>query len=598
MSQQKQYRVFLDSCLTSPESLVSTPVFDKLKKDDISRFNEAEALKTGALREAIIQKGVGLAHPKDGDLVYFHFTIYPVNDESRVIYSTRPDVENSTGTPLAAVLNKSPRLPRGWELALAEMNQSERRILQLRPEFGFRHPECEYHLPAIHSDSEGDELSIDIQLVHWYPAKEVLTVSVASNQTIIKRMVEDGEGFENPRAPYEVQACICLRKASVDGIQGSGEVLFGSMTTTSPLDLTMGDESIPEGLSSCLGTMVKNEHSFCVISATGFTSSENSLISELPGELQQIEGEIKIVNVIQVRDLYGDGKVMKHRLVDGEGVFPSDCPLQDCRVQIHYKARPLVNFQSSDLDDDHWVFDSRSLGPDPISVELGCGNLPYGLEECIHLMLPGEISRAKCKADAAYNHPNTRCTVPEGMSKLDDAEFEIELQDFTKSVEWRGISTDESIQEAKKTKLVANDLYKQGAVRLAFNKYKTIITQMTSLREFDTEEQIKEADELTITCYSNLAACSIQLEEYPEAINWCNKALKLNEQNAKVLLRRAKAYSFKGDFEQAEFDLNEVLQIDESFTSEVEDAKRKNKQRKIAASMKQRDTFANFFDRD
>jgi len=121
---------------------------------------------------------------------------------------------------------------------------------------------------------------------------------------------------------------------------------------------------------------------------------------------------------------------------------------------------------------------------------------------------------------------------------------------------------------------------------------------MTSLRDFESDEQVKAADELTLACYSNLAACSIYQGEYPEAIEWCNKSLKLNEQNAKVLLRRAKAYSLKGDFEQAKLDLDEVLQIDETFASDVQEVRRNNNQRKKAAATKQKQTFGNFFDRN
>jgi len=47
--------------------------------------------------------------------------------------------------------------------------------------------------------------------------------------------------------------------------------------------------------------MVKNEHSLCIASTTEFPFSENSLIPDLPADLQQVEVEIKILTVIQVR---------------------------------------------------------------------------------------------------------------------------------------------------------------------------------------------------------------------------------------------------------------------------------------------------------
>ena len=104
----------------------------------------------------------------------------------------------------------------------------------------------------------------------------------------------------------------------------------------------------------------------------------------------------------------------------------------------------------------------------------GCGDLPVGLEACIHLMLPGEVSRVECTADCAYNNTNTRCRIPDGISAEDDVEFEVELIRFEKGMQWAGISAREMLEEAQKTKIIANKLYKEGATGLASNKYRTV----------------------------------------------------------------------------------------------------------------------------
>lgn len=44
---------------------------------------------------------------------------------------------------------------------------------------------------------------------------------------------------------------------------------------------------------------------------------------------------------LQVRDLFGTGRVFKRRVRDGEGEFPSAAPMHDCTVRFHYKARTL-----------------------------------------------------------------------------------------------------------------------------------------------------------------------------------------------------------------------------------------------------------------
>ena len=83
--------------------------------------SEAAALNSGAILEATVQKGNGEATPQEGSLVYFHFALYRCDEKDKAVFSTRPEDEMTDGCPLAAVLMKSPRLPRAWEMALLGM---------------------------------------------------------------------------------------------------------------------------------------------------------------------------------------------------------------------------------------------------------------------------------------------------------------------------------------------------------------------------------------------------------------------------------------------------------------------------------------------
>jgi hypothetical protein len=40
---------------------------------------------------------------------------------------------------------------------------------------------------------------------------------------------------------------------------------------------------------------------------------------------------------LQVRDMTGDGSVVKRTLRKGQGEFPVDCPLEDSSVRVHYR---------------------------------------------------------------------------------------------------------------------------------------------------------------------------------------------------------------------------------------------------------------------
>jgi len=96
-------------------------------------------------------------------------------------------------------------------------------------------------------------------------------------------------------------------------------------------------------------------------------------------------------------------------------------------------------------------------------------------------------------------------------------------------------------------------------------------------------------------------------------VQWCDKALKYSSQliqeiyglvffrmdseNAKIILRRGKAKSLGGDFDEAVEDLKEASRLDPSLQIVVDAVMTKNSQRKRAAFAKQKKQFRNFFDR-
>jgi hypothetical protein len=60
--------------------------------------------------------------------------------------------------------------------------------------------------------------------------------------------------------------------------------------------------------------------------------------------------------------------------------------------------------------------------------------MPYGLEQAVKLMVPGEVSSVACLPGQAYLD---REDVPEGMAADDVAEFEVELVSFDRDGHWQ-----------------------------------------------------------------------------------------------------------------------------------------------------------------
>ncbi|KAM3201341.1 hypothetical protein P3L10_033704 [Capsicum annuum] len=65
--------------------------------------------------------------------------------------------------------------------------------------------------------------------------------------------------------------------------------------------------------------------------------SESTLMPVVEG-VDEVHFEVELVHFIQVRDVLGDGRLIKRRIHDGRGEFPMDCPLQDSLLSVHYQG--------------------------------------------------------------------------------------------------------------------------------------------------------------------------------------------------------------------------------------------------------------------
>jgi tetratricopeptide (TPR) repeat protein len=220
--------------------------------------------------------------------------------------------------------------------------------------------------------------------------------------------------------------------------------------------------------------------------------------------------------------------------------------------------------------------------------------MPEGLEMTAKLMVPNELSAATCTARYAYAE---RTDCPAGIEPSDTVEFEIELVSFDREGHWQAMEIDEKIALANKMKAKGNQLYKDGKVGFAKQRYDRLIRLLDNTRDIDTEQQLQEVEGLRLATVGNLALCCTQLRQHAEAVSWCTKGLELDENSAKLLFRRGKAKTLKGDYEEAEQDLARAKEMDASIAADVDSALALNAQRRKQAAQKQKSQFKNFFAR-
>jgi tetratricopeptide (TPR) repeat protein len=65
-------------------------------------------------------------------------------------------------------------------------------------------------------------------------------------------------------------------------------------------------------------------------------------------------------------------------------------------------------------------------------------------------------------------------------------------------------------------------------------RYTHLLRLIESTRDFEDQQQLDTADGIKATLLSNLALVAFQQEEYARSIEWCDKALNMDPENAKV----------------------------------------------------------------
>lgn len=327
-----------------------------------------------------------------------------------------------------------------------------------------------------------------------------------------------------------------------------------------------------------------------------------------PSTAFQVEVELELLDLIQVRDMTGDGTVIKRRLKQGQGEFPIDCPLQDTTVCLHYRVRRLQlspgqtvqeassssgGFAVRDSNSTPWAFDSRqrqgessdsssgAIDPPPLVLDTGCGEMPSALELAIKLMVPGELARVASLPSHAYKSasalpeewrttkdaagggeegvssstPSSLLTPPPGITPSDAVEFEVELVSFDKEGHWLTMPMADRFFLAENIRAKANALFRSKRYVFARRRYERLLRLAQSTRDYEEQADVDRMDALQLALLSNLVLCCHNQGEYVEAVAYATKALNHDQASVKLLLRRARAQSMKGDYEKAEMDL-------------------------------------------
>lgn len=115
----------------------------------------------------------------------------------------------------------------------------------------------------------------------------------------------------------------------------------------------------------------------------------------------------------------------------------------------------------------------------------------------------------------------------------------------------------EQLQERQK----GNSFYKARKFQQAMKHYETALGIVNFVVGMSSSDQM-EIDNNKISCLLNISAVNIAMKDYGEAITHCTEAFELDNRSIKILLRRAKAYIGRREYELAQSDLARIKDIE------------------------------------
>lgn len=305
-------------------------------------------------------------------------------------------------------------------------------------------------------------------------------------------------------------------------------------------------------------------------------------------------------------DVSGDGGVMKRILSvgNGSGVKPE----KGWPVQAHYTGT---------VESDGSEFDSSRKRGKPFEFTCGIGQVIKGWDIGFASMEIGEKAILKCREDYAYGANPPTPAIPPNATLLFDCELihtEKDKNAFTNV---------EQLEQAKQLKAEGTTAFSAKDLSTAIDKYIEAAGWLKIIKPSGTEHDhdhhhdepvpydedhghhhpdegaptdpiFLESRTMLQAIYSNVALCQIKLNQFSEALTYCNLVLAVNRDNTKALYRHAIACRNLSMFEEAKNSIDYAISLE----AENKDLKREAAliaKAKTDALAKEKKKFGSFF---
>ncbi|KAL6079075.1 Sperm associated antigen 1 [Balamuthia mandrillaris] len=286
--------------------------------------------------------------------------------------------------------------------------------------------------------------------------------------------------------------------------------------------------------------------------------------------------------------LVPDGQVAKKTLREGKGGLPS----AGSKMTVHYEGYLLKEDGTRGEK-----FDSsrdKDFSNHEFTFTLGEEEVILGWEECMKTMRQGEVAILRCMHTWGYGSLGCPPRIPPKAN----LEFEIELLRFMRPQETSVKQADKpwplKMEVAITEKETGNRHFIRKAFRQAVRAYNKALAEFSGVELEDIDaEQANQLQTLRLQLWNNMAAATLELNEFSTSLRYSHMVLEIEPKNVKALLRKAKAHSLRHDYEDAYQTLQNVAKLEPS-NQQVRRLFEETRNRQKQAEAKQRQTWNGF----